>query len=335
MAPKQTPRVEPDPKVVDLSDDERGPRARSVTVRRPAQPVRGGGESTFFQMAGAFFLVGGGLLVVGAGIEPVARIAGALDSVGLRSGALLVFGLVLVALGRMRRAQCEVSRMVGDGNENDLLMEQMATDLVQMRNAVDHLQVESSGAQGEMRDLRNQIELLGQGIADAQNAPDESHDAVFRMAASFDKLSARIDQQLHAQFEATQARLREAVAEILSTQRRAGAGGAAAERGDSSARAQIDHDGSLGLLDQIDDYGSDSAPPTSTALAGNYSPAEPPSPLPGAPTIGWEDERKVVRERTPAERAVELDTQTKLMQLNALLADERLRAALENIRRSE
>ncbi len=329
MAPKQTPREEADPKVVDLTSDERGSRSRAAAVRRPTQPVRGGGESTFLQMTGVFLLIGGGLLVVGAGIEPVARISGALDSVGLRSGALLVFGLLLIAVGRVRRAQCDVSRMVGDGNENDLLMEQMATDQVKMRNAVDHLQVESSGVQGELRELGGQIEALGRSIAEAQNAPDETHDAVFRLAASFDKLSARLDQQLQSQFEATQTRMGQAVAEILSAQRRSAGSGA------KSSAAEAALDGSLGLLDQIDDVSQESAPPTATALPSDFSRAEPPSPLPSDPVIGWEDERRVMRERTPAERAVELDTQTKLMQLNALLADERLRAALDNIRRGE
>jgi hypothetical protein len=37
---------------------------------------------------------------------------------------------------------------------------------------------------------------------------------------------------------------------------------------------------------------------------------------------------------SPAERAMELDTQTKLTQLKDLLADDRLRAALEDMRRN-
>ena len=44
----------------------------------------------------------------------------------------------------------------------------------------------------------------------------------------------------------------------------------------------------------------------------------------------------IVKEEShsPAERAMELDTQTKLTQLSDLLTDDRLRAALEDMRRN-
>ena len=77
---------------------------------------------------------------------------------------------------------------------------------------------------------------------------------------------------------------------------------------------------SLGVLDNLDDYGA--APKTA-----------PQSPLPqtrAARSGSWEEELDLV---VPKQQ-VDLDTQHKLEQLDSLLSDDKLRAALENLRRA-
>jgi len=79
---------------------------------------------------------------------------------------------------------------------------------------------------------------------------------------------------------------------------------------------------SLGVLDNITDDGAALPSPVRRVPQGSFS-SEPPLP-----------KGSIVKENTPADRAFELDTQTKLTQLSDLLADDRLRAALEDMRRN-
>jgi len=83
---------------------------------------------------------------------------------------------------------------------------------------------------------------------------------------------------------------------------------------------------SLGLLDQLDDYGTPAAPPAFETTAAA---------LPSGPRAGggsWEEELEMVASERAKAAQEALDTQTKLLQLESLLSDERLRSALEQMR---
>ena len=96
---------------------------------------------------------------------------------------------------------------------------------------------------------------------------------------------------------------------------------------------------SLGVLDSIpDDVAVDQAPAAHEPVHRNLIRREAAAPRAALPAEGTHAplaEGIVPEEhRSPADRAAELDTSTKLTQLKDLLADDRLRAALEEMRRN-
>ena len=357
----------------------------------PSVPVRGGAEAGLLQLGGALGLLAGlGLWIGGAFHEGTAEAAASLEAISLHPATLAVAGLMVLAFGRVRRAQVQQARHAT--GHDDGLLEQVAAAQVHARQSLDRLArahtelVESLGlVQDRLQALAHGQQALGeqqQALAAQQQAPSdgsEAQEAIFRLAASLDQLGARVEQRMQTQFETFQEGLEQVGEEIVAAQgdlrslfeQLPGSvvSGEAADpfseplpAGEPPAEAPVEVPieapavtaveppvetvsqveepaaampstdpepvSSLGVLDEIPDETSEPLPPLRAGTIG---------PLPEGDDTLEEMAPGVIQKsdvHSPAERAMELDTQTKLTQLKDLLADDRLRSALEDMRRN-
>src|SRR5262245_12654101 len=141
------------------------------------------------------FLLGFALVAVGAGFAlaphyswQVTKVAHAAAAMGLHSGAILVGGMVLMGLGIVSRTassahpqadhRAEFEALQSDLN---LFNEQLTTKLAQLRAALLQVQDGLTGVAAQQ-----QAQMQDQG---GHGSPgDGAQDAIFRLAASLDKL---------------------------------------------------------------------------------------------------------------------------------------------------
>jgi hypothetical protein len=156
--------------------------------------------------AGFLFFLGFCLVAAGVGFAAaphyswtVTKIARQVAALGLQNGVLVVGGLTLFGLGIVARGRGNpVSEAVEDDAPNEelhLLNEQVSAKFSQTRTALLQL------SEGQ-RTLASQLQALHQK-ADERPAPVEApqnnnQDALFRLAASLDKLNAHVDERIHS-----------------------------------------------------------------------------------------------------------------------------------------
>jgi len=155
--------------------------------------------------AGFLFLAGLALVATGAGFAlaphfswQVTRIARKASEFGVQNGVLLVGGLVFFGLSIVARIAGSATPAVdtrGDTEslqaELNLVNEQLSTKLAQLRTAL--LQIHES-----VTAVSTQQQAQLQTQPDHGPSGDHSQDAVFRLAASLDKLHAHFDERVHA-----------------------------------------------------------------------------------------------------------------------------------------
>ena len=171
---------------------------------------RGGGQSTLLLLAGFGCALSGLALSVGPIVSwKAAQIMVGLDYLGVHGGTLLLGGLVLMGLGMLRRGQHAIAVSADEAGGNTEVVEEMATDVVQMRHALDHMQHVTSQMQDEVGELRRFCEAEAQkrSAVPQPTQSDGQGDAVFRLAATIDKLGARIEERMKSQFATLQERL--------------------------------------------------------------------------------------------------------------------------------
>ncbi|HEX6883640.1 MAG TPA: hypothetical protein VF530_09685 [Planctomycetota bacterium] len=156
--------------------------------------------------AGFLFLLAFALLAAGAGfayaphyswqVTQVARQAAAL---GLSNGALFVgglvcFGLALVARAAGRGPELPDTRAESEALQSELhlLNEQLSTKLAQIRASLLQL------GEGLATVSAQQQQALAEPRGPKEGVEDHAREAVFRLAASLDKLHAHFDERLHA-----------------------------------------------------------------------------------------------------------------------------------------
>jgi hypothetical protein len=362
MASRKNSKPADDLHIEEIDDSLPEPRANTAArwARSNMSAGKGASEALLFQTLGALGLAVGLVLWAGAPFQStLADAAKALSSVNLHPSTLLVGGLLLYCFGRVRKSQVEQSRYLA--GKDDGLLEQVAAAQVHTRNALEKLAHSQSAVQSALeeqhRALRHDLQQLA--AASARKEDDgAAQEAIFRLAASLDQLGARVEQRMQAQYETFQVGLQQVGNEIVTAQNdlrelfahipavlpaepsdpfseplpqgEPAASPAQADRSNtqpprSTPRpAQLPNEpiSSLGVLDNISDEGAALPSPIRRVPQGSFS-SEPPEPR-----------GSIVKENTPAERALELDTHTKLTQLSDLLADDRLRAALEDMRRN-
>jgi hypothetical protein len=285
--------------------DEPTPSATAISAARP-QPRRRSGDAATLSLVGlAVFGAGLALLVVPHLSWKGAKIAESLGNLGLQGGTLLVGGMSLLGLALVRRAMD--SSRASAASEDTLLLEQVATDLVQLRGAMAEIGEETSAVRAALEEMRERAEAEA-----AAESSDSQTDAIFRLAASLDQLGARIEQRLDAQHTALRDGLDEIDTLLARTaspsvaQNGASAGGAdpSPHLGDTAVMPRDDAVRSLGLLDHIEDA--------------------PQAPIP---------RREAFDAAAQAARDENVETLEKLERLSQLLSDERLRNALDALTR--
>jgi hypothetical protein len=155
--------------------------------------------------AGFLFVLGFGLLAAGLGFAfaphyswQVVQVAQQAAGLGLSNGALVVGGLVCFGLGLVARAAGAMpppqdTRAESEALQSELhiLNEQFSTKLAQIRTSV--IQVAET-----VSAVAAQQQALAEGQAPRGGGEDQSRDAMFRLAASLDKLHAHLDERVHA-----------------------------------------------------------------------------------------------------------------------------------------
>ena len=151
------------------------------------------------------FLLGLALVAVGAGFAlaphyswQVTKVAHAASAMGLHGGSLLVGGLVLIGLGIVARSVSSAQPAADNRAEYEALQsdlnlfnEQLTTKLAQMRAAI--MQVQDA-----VTSVSTQQQALMQDQPGSGAPGDNAQDAIFRLAASLDKLHAHFDERVHA-----------------------------------------------------------------------------------------------------------------------------------------
>lgn len=156
--------------------------------------------------AGFLFFVGFALVATGVAFAlapqyswQVAKIARQAAAFGVQNGALVVGGLFFFGLGIVARAAAPATLPQSDHSESSealqaelhLVNDQLSTKLAQLRTSL--LQIHES-----ITAVASQQQAQMQSQDDKNTAGDHSQDAVFRLAASLDKLHAHFDERVHA-----------------------------------------------------------------------------------------------------------------------------------------
>ena len=366
----------------DLGPDAQPRQFGSHSASSKRHPRSGGQfESGVLLFFGFVCIVGGSALSLMPQFSWKAeQILNGFDHMGIHGGAVAIGGLVLVGLGLVRRQVSSSGKLGGD--YEDLLFEQIAADIVLTRGTLDHLQDVTESMQAEIAGLSRDLPGLSREVARLASQPPPqpqvvtggNDDALYGLAASLDKLGARLEQRIKGQHDALQDHLADMASTLVQVRQSAEAISAQAEQAAHAAlvapiaqpvahaepqvayteprvEAPVEHDDAeqrkLGLLDTLDDYGTPAALPQ---RAPEAAPIAAPIPAPNAkPKLDPEalDELRVHIEqdlghgqpgnRTWEEELDMIETpapQSKLDQLHALLADEEVRTALAGFKRS-
>lgn len=316
-----------------------------VSTRSERRAENGGGG--WLVAMGGVMLLGGMALSVGPLVSWKAqKVCAGLAGLGIHGGAIVMGGIGLMALGTVRRS---IERMRSEAQRDDgFLIEQMATDVVEIRDAMAAVESESHEIQAQFALLRSDVTALRQTPAPTQTESPMSPDALFQMAASLDKLAQRIDQRLRTFETSLHESVDELSARIESTRRTVEeiSHGAASSTTTSPAKnqgaraalapvapPQVPSGPSLGLLDSLHDDPPAALPSAQhegldfdslDANAGEL--ARELDQTARAASGPWDEELMVDHSRTD-------ETRGKLEQLQSLLSDDRLRAALDQMRR--
>ncbi len=143
----------------------------------------------------------------------VDQISQGFDYLGIHGGTMIMGGLILAALGMIRRGLS--LHLANDGRDVDyeLSMNQIAVDLGDVRAALLEFDERFRGMKGAMKMISAQIAETGK----REDSDGKSEDAIFRMAASIDQTSARMDKRMSELFEGLRQNLSGAGSEFDQT----------------------------------------------------------------------------------------------------------------------
>ncbi|HUR28407.1 MAG TPA: hypothetical protein VM509_09485 [Planctomycetota bacterium] len=311
------------------------------------EPVRtpSGFDATLLMLMGAGCVCGGLLLSLGPRLSwKLSQIATGFKHLGVEGGVLVMGGLVLCGLGLLRRGQHAARVPTVEQAEDRALIEQLTKDslrlaeeLSRVESGLAHVEAELTSSRRTLEDQLSRGTQATQAVLAVVTAPREentSEDAIFRLAASLDQVGMRIEQRLKTQYTALQDHLEDVGAAILSARnqvqglQRTRDDHAAALREEVHAHVEnaLEETGiwsnprkdgklpSLGVLDSIDEHVEVELEQVDAALPLNPEEAR---------------EHGMTNDATI--RIEEVDTKTRLVQLSTLLADPKLRQALEGI----
>jgi hypothetical protein len=240
----------------------------------------GGGPGGILIGAGVLLWIGAGALMSVPNLMPqYAWVFKHAAKHGITSGPLILIGLCLIGVGLVARAM-KLRTDDQEESQQRLQFDQLASGLAFVREGLDESRAELTRVL-EATDAVLQLAQNEQASAMAQN----QQDAIFRMAASLDQMGAHLDQRLQAQ----QVQLKDSLQELsqsitaiqkemkehasskptaasaarivgrtleLKNARSQGKGASMTERSPNPAGVSSGSEGSLGLLDTLDDYGA-------------------------------------------------------------------------------
>jgi hypothetical protein len=318
------------------------PASKLPTPVRPPSSF----DATFLQLLGLGLLGLGVALSLGPKMSwKLNQVADGFKYLGVQGGALAVGGILLVGMGLLRRGQIALRTPTEEQAEDRLLIEQLSKDslrvgddLARLESGLTQITTELARSRRTMEERLNACTQEIIGAIPLPKAGPSADDAIFRLAASLDQVGARIEQRLKTQYNALQDHLEDVGAAILSARNQmqgleqVGGNHAAVLREEVQAQVEValEETGfwanggrnpnapSLGLLDTLGDPQVHSqhdveavqAPLPQDNPSGSAQPQV-------APMMFNSDE---------------VDTKTRLVQLSSLLADPKLRQALEGLR---
>jgi hypothetical protein len=187
----------------------------------------GGSEAAFIMFLGLTFTLAGVALALGPRFSwKLGQISRGFSYLGVHGGTLLIGGVILAGLGLVRRAQAQSALAADEPNDDQLILERVASDLIQMRNSVEHVarcvnevDTKIGHVSKNVRDLEFKLRRDEQEARPETPIDDGQRDAIFRLAASVDHVGARIDHRLKSQYDSLQLRLEDISAIVLAAQK--------------------------------------------------------------------------------------------------------------------
>lgn len=180
-------------------------KKRPVAVKRPSK----GPQAALLTLTGFAAAALGLVLTAVPGVSALAsRFVPGLEHLGVHGGALLMGGLTLVGLGMVMRRCQQVAVQVAEAGSDSGAMDDLAARVAQLGGTLEGLDNQVRGLREEL-DVRfggmsASFEKLGRDLAAQLDQPQAeglgSEDAIFRLAASLDKVGARIEERLKSQF---------------------------------------------------------------------------------------------------------------------------------------
>ena len=175
----------------------------ALEVPKEEHAARGGGGWVQF-IFGTVLLGGAATLALAPEFSwRLTKIGEELQGYGVETGVLMLAGLIFFGLGfgtrsANRAATKAIARIPQPeppppaSSDSDFLLvaDQLATDLAQVLTSLLQISEELTGVGASQR-------LLVKKVIDDAQPTEEEHNAVFRLAASVDKLNAHIDERLH------------------------------------------------------------------------------------------------------------------------------------------
>lgn len=355
------------------NEDKFGDSTHEDQTRASARDHRSqGGPGGFLIGIGVMLWVGAGALMSVPGLVPqYAWVFKQAAKHGITSGPLLLSGLCLCGLGLVARA-LRARKDDQAESQQRLRFDQLEGSLAFVREGIDAARADFTRVQQATQSL---LEIAQAEQANA--AAENRQDAIFRLAASLDQVGAHLDQRLQAQQAAIQDTLEELsqsvsaaqteMRELASSRPTASGPGQLLGRALGMKHPQM-HDkraptierssrgtgmtsgleGSLGLLDTLDDAGAvhsvDSAARPQSATGEAHRAREsaeanhPPAPLP-RDGVGqhsdpaWDSRPKSngMDDSPSFENEGEISTREKIELLRALMDDVRVREALSGL----
>ena len=197
------------------------------SIAKRATKTGGSSEAPFIMFLGLGFTLAGMALALGPKFSwKLDQISRGFAYLGVHGGTLLIGGVILAGLGLVRRAQAQASASAEQPNDDQLILEHVAGDMIQMRNSVEHLarcveEVDTKIGQvaKNVRDLEFKLREDEQEARPETPIDEGQRDAIYRLAASVDHVGARIDHRLKSQYDSLQLRLEDISAIVLAAQK--------------------------------------------------------------------------------------------------------------------
>lgn len=185
-------------------------RSRAGREPEPAPVRRGAGgppqaagspEPTLLFLTGFLATAGGLALAAAPGLSPqLGKVTEKLAEMGLHTGALMMGGMILLALGMLSRALANVAE--GGRSDSDTLLEQLGEDQATLRTVCARMEQ-------RLGQLAQTVQGLGEAgeQSGAKQEESESSDALWRLAASLDQLGARLEKGLDGHIRTLEQRI--------------------------------------------------------------------------------------------------------------------------------